>query len=404
MNFVKKIYFGITCFLSIVLCGCGQKEKVNLTVWTPPEDLEIVSSAVEQFQEFYGNDADFSIQIQSEDVAGTKKLLLNKTGAVADVFRFADDQMFDLLKAGVLLPITLDATTIIAENGGADEPVVHAAMKDDKLYGCPATASNGYFLMYNTEYLDDDDVATMDQLLNKCDTLGKNFGMHFSNGWYLYSFFGGAGMSVGTNEDGTHNVCDFNRTDGTYTGMDVVNALQEIISHPSCQDIGNESMVQAAEEFDVIALVSGTWHYNELSRVWNGNIGAKKLPSYTINGKQEQMYSFAGYTYYGVNSETEQPEWAQRMAQWLTNYDTQIKRYEKEGDCPSNVNAAKADAVQSSEMISAFFEQSKYSITQNVLEPYWDPMAILGTYIAAGNPDQMDMQILLDETVSNIQK
>ena len=49
--------------------------------------------------------------------------------------------------------------------------------------------------------------------------------MDFKSGWYLYSFFKGAGLNVEISEDGLTNICDWNTTEGKYKGIDVAEAM-----------------------------------------------------------------------------------------------------------------------------------------------------------------------------------
>ena len=48
---------------------------------------------------------------------------------------------------------------------------------------------------------------------------GKKIAMDFTGGWYLYSFFKGAGLNVEINEDGVTNTCNWNTTEGKYKGI-----------------------------------------------------------------------------------------------------------------------------------------------------------------------------------------
>ena len=74
------------------------------------------------------------------------------------------------------------------------------------------------------------------------------------------------------------------------------------------------------------------------------------------------------------------------------------------GECPANLDVVASDAVQQSEAIAALNNQNQYAIIQNVYETYWDAMSAFGCYIASGNPDNKDLQTLLDETVEKITK
>ena len=61
-----------------------------------------------------------------------------------------------------------------------------------------------------------------------------------------------------------------------------------------------------------------------------------------------------------------------------------------------------ANEVQSSPAVVALGEQSVFSVRQNVTDTYWTPSSLLGSTLAAGNPDKMDLQELLDKTTKDI--
>ena len=84
-------------------------------------------------------------------MADAKELELEDVEAAADVFVFGDDQVNELVKAGALQSVDATFTYDPAETNS--EETVAAASQDGKLYAYPLTASNGYFLYYNSEYL-----------------------------------------------------------------------------------------------------------------------------------------------------------------------------------------------------------------------------------------------------------
>lgn len=394
-----------SCIVSgSVMSGCSKKEQIKLVMWTPADDYELMVRIASEFEDVYSDEADIEVIVQEEAISGAKKLMLNDQGTVADVFRIADDQVSDFMAINSLCEISYDKDSVIKDCGGVDSPIVKIVMKDDKLYAYPVTNSNGYFLYYNKKYFSKEEVGKLDDILDICEKNGKKFLMEWASGWYTYAFFAGAGKSVTVSEDGTHNVCDFNSNDGEYAGIDIAKAMEDIATREGFLNAPNESVGSMEEEGDMIAVVSGVWHQDKLKELWGEeNLGATKLPTYTINGNQVQMASFAGYTYYGVNNTSKNKEWAQKLAAYMTSYDVQLRRFEYDGDCPANVSAASSDDIQNSPAIAALNEQSKYATIQNVLEQYYDPMSILGTYLAAKNPDETDLQELLDKTVEQIE-
>ncbi|NTV78652.1 MAG: maltose ABC transporter substrate-binding protein, partial [Clostridiales bacterium] len=94
--------------------------------------------------------------------------------------------------------------------------------------------------------------------------------------------------------------------------------------------------------------------------------------------------------------------WAMLLAEWLTNYDNQVIRFETRGLGPSNVEAGASDAVQAATAIAALAEQSKYATVQRIGGNYWSATETFGAIIAAGNTDETDLQTLLDNMVTGI--
>ena len=93
------------------------------------------------------------------------------------------------------------------------EATVAAATKDGKLYAYPLTASNGYFLYYDSNIFSEEDVASWENLTAKAEEAGTKVGMNVADGWYLYGFFSGAGCELSMNEDNSNN-CDWNSETG----------------------------------------------------------------------------------------------------------------------------------------------------------------------------------------------
>lgn len=409
IGFAVKIRKTVSALMSLVIAagiisGCNSAnapEEVMLSVWCAGEDIPMISQMINEFKEMHKDEAIFSITVSAEGEDTCKDTILSNPDAAADIFTFAADQLNSLYDAGVLLQITEDADRIIEENGSSSGAVT-SALRDGNLYAYPATASNGYFLYYNTEYLTEDDVKSFDRILEVAAENGKKMTMDFSNGWYIYSFFKGAGLEVELSDDGKTNTCNWNSTSGNYTGVDVAQAMLDIACNDGFLAGGDDILKQGAKDGSVIAGISGTWLSNDIKEGFGDGYAAAKLPEYTIKGDSVQMHSFAGYKFIGVNAETESPRWSQLLAQWLTNEQNQLTRFRERGEGPSNVNAAGTDEVKASIAISALSEQSVYGHLQNVADTFWTPTYVFGTSIAAKNVDNVDLQVLLDTMVTGI--
>ena len=373
---------------------------ITLKVWCSQEDQALTK---ELFDKFAAANPQFNVSID-QGVVGEPDAWSHYSedpAAAADVFFFPNDQLRDFVNAGGLYEITNNLNnikdSIIARNG---EGSVGSATLNGKLWGFPATADNGYFLYYDKSVLSADDVKTLDKILEVAAAAGKRVHMHLdNNGWYVASFFLGAGCKLSIGADGKQ-VCDFNSP----VGLAAATAMREFANNPVYIN-GDDDVLKGGIGGTIAAGVSGTWNAEAVSATLGANYGATKLPTFTMNGKQVQMGSFGGYKLVGVNSmvtDVEKLVIALSFADFLTNEESQIARFNARAMGPSNTKAADNPAVHANLALSALAEQGAYATSQNdVLGNYWAPAGALGTSMV--NKDTSDLQSLLDNMVAQIQ-
>lgn len=403
---VRKLAVVGMCIVgTCMVTSCGKKEevpKVKLSVWIDSQNSEVFGKALESFQEQYKDEAEFDFSVTVESEMSNKETVLADPKKAADIYMFADDQLEEMWREGALLEITEDTDEIIDAVGGKDSGAAQAVMRNDKLYAYPLTAGNGYFLYYNKAYFSEDDIRDLNRILEVAKSNQKKFSMDFTSGWYLFSFFKGAGLDLSCNEDGVSNSCNWNATDTKYTGVDVVNAMLDIAGHEGFESCQDSLFVEGIKNGEIIAGVNGAWNADTIKKAWGENFGAAKLPTFSINGDSVQMCSFNGYKMVGINAYTNQPQWAMKLAKYLTGEELQLKRFREIGECPVNRKVWSMEEVQKSPVLSALSEQEEYGYIQNVADPFWNASCILGTVIASQNSEQYDIQELLDETVDGI--
>ncbi len=397
---VCRLLIGILCTVSLTGCDKAQKtdssdagnQKVELVVWGAEEDKELMTQIIQSFQTNYQGQADFQISFEVQGESQCKDVLLGGLEEGADVFTFADDQVNALAAAGALDPIE-NADEIRSKNLSS---AVEAATVNNQLYAYPLTADNGYFLYYNKQYISEEQVKTLDGILDAAAASGKQFTMDWSSAWYVYSFFGNTNLQVGLNDDGITNYCTWNQADGDIRGIDVAQSMLQIAGSPGFANRTDEEFLSGVKNGSVIAGISGVWNSVAVTESWGENTGAAKLPTYTCNGKQLQMASFSGCKLIGVNAYSEHPKWAARLAEWITNEDNQRLRFEMRGQGPSNTAVADSSEIQNSPAIAALLEQSEFSQIQRVGGKFWDPVSEFAGNMAAGNPSGQDLQEQLD--------
>lgn len=334
----------------------------------------MLATMVESFK-VANPDKDYDITFGVVSEADTKTKVLEDPAAAADVFAFASDQIKDLVSAGALYEITRNKDKITSENM---EGSVDAATVNGKLYAYPETADNGYFMYYDKSVFSEEDVKSLDKMLDVANSKGKKVFMDVSNGWYIASFFLGAGCTLTISEDGKQK-CDFNNERGVLAGE----AIKEFTAHPAFVT-GDDAVLKGGIGSTIAAGVSGTWNAEDIKSILGDNYAATKLPTFTLGDEQVQMGSFAGYKLVGVNSQTKAPVEAMNLAEWLTNEQNQILRFETRAMGPSNIKAANSSAVQENAALAALAEQNQFASSQkDVLGSFWAPAEAFGTAMEA---------------------
>lgn len=404
MAMEKRSSFLISCICILsLLSACGSQkqlpadsrpvnETVTLTVWGAEEDEALLQEIFSSFQTHYAGQADFQINYRPQSESNCKDALLGDLEGGADVFAFADDQVAALAAAGGLDPIA-DGEAV---QNASLPAAVEAASVENTLYAYPLTADNGYFLYYNKAYFTEQDIESLNQMLEVAAQAEKLVAMDWSSAWYVYAFFGNTGLEVGLNEDGLTNYCTWNSAEGPICGVDVAQAMLDIAASPAFTNRTDTEFLAGVRDGTVIAGVSGVWNAVAVEEAWGTNMGASKLPTYTCAGQQVQMASFSGCKLIGVNAYSQYPEWAARLAEWITSEENQRLRFEMRGQGPANINAANSPEVQASASIAALLEQSNYSQLQRVGGKFWDPVAEFSDSMARGNPSGAPLQVQLD--------
>lgn len=398
--------------VSSSVCVSAADETITLTLWGAEEDQDLLKDLVSKFEETY-SDFTFDIQIGVESESTAKDTILTDVEAAADVFAFASDQIYDLVNAGALANLDEydEAFQAVAGKSIADvkaansESSVAAATVNDSLYAFPMAGDNSYFLYYDSSVVSPEDAQSWDTLLAAADAAGKKVGMTLASGWYNAGFFYGAGFTTGLNEDGTTSM-DWNGTSASgITGVDVTKSMLNIAANPAFQAVADGDLSNQIAAGGLCAVVSGTWDATAVQEAFGDGYAACKLPTFTVGDQQVQMGSAFGYKFVGVNAYAENIGWAAVLAEFLTNEEAQVARFDARQIGPTNLVAVDSDAVKANLAITAVIEQSEFGVIQKVGGKFWDPAATFGENIAQGKIDGSDdaaVQEALDSLVEGV--
>ena len=179
-NMKKFLAIALALCMVFALAACGQtaapaaseapaesaapeaKEPIKLTVWVGDNYPAVTEKMIESFKAAYPDETfDITIGIESESTC--KDTILTDPEAAADVFTFADDQLNELVNAGAIQKVEMNVDTITAANTAG---AIAAASVDGALYAYPMSASNGYFLFYDSNFFTEEDVQSLNTMLS----------------------------------------------------------------------------------------------------------------------------------------------------------------------------------------------------------------------------------------------
>ena len=413
---------------ALIACGGGndnnddaKKEKVTLTVWGSQEDQDMLKAMCAAYAAANPDkEYKFLFGVQGEGDAADK--VLNDVTSGPDVFSFASDQINKLYAGGALARVggAIEANVKEINSATSVDAATITINGEDQLFAYPCTEDNTLFLYYDKAVIGEDDIDTLDELLDAAHAAGKK--VHFKlndDGWYLSSFFFAEpelGYQVSYDDKMVETGVTVNYNNEK--GLAVMKALAKYVNHPALVIQTDDSKIIAgltptAEGYvEVAAAVSGTWNAKGIKELLGDNIGAAKLPTVEIDGQQKQLTTYMGCKLIGVNGYSQNKGEAHKLAQWLTNEENQLLRFQTRGFGPSNKVVAQSEAVKNDLIISAVMDQAKYSRAQKgVPGNYWTPMgALITPFIEMKENDTLkditdaQLQEYLDALVSQIAK
>jgi len=391
---MRKLILCLALCLALVTPAvtlAAEEDTVQLTVWGAQSTQDILAALVNEFKQNHP-EKQYDITIKAVEEPDLWFRYQEDPGALPDIFAFVSDRLIGLVEAGVLLPVGQSHEAIIAENTPSS---VESATVEGVLYAYPKSEDNGYFLYYDASVLAPEDVETLDALLAKANVSGKRVFMDIANGWYVSSFFLGAGCRIEIDEAG-RQVCDFNSDAGVAAGE----AVRAFTTDPAFVP-GNDATFIAGIGDTICAGVSGTWNAAAVKRKLGDNYRACKLPSFTLDGEQAQMGSFVGTKLMGVNAKTAYPEDADELAAFLNGERAQLIRYKVLNMGPSNIKTAAFEEIHADIALDALMEQNEFGTNmKTVKDAFWAPAAAFGQ--AMIEQSEADTRALLDEMVAAV--
>ena len=373
--------------------------EYNITVWVSEKAVDLTKQQIEAFNATNDLGIVFKATVEPVSEAEAATNMITDVEAGGDLFCFAQDQFARLVQAGALAKLGAKAAeTVIANN---DAGTVAAATSGDVLYAYPLTSDNGYFMYYDKSVIPEEDVDSLEKLIADCEAANKYFAFEMqSSAWYLASFFFGTGCVSEWNTDDDGTFVSVRDTFNSPEGLIAVKGMKKLVDSPM-----HLSSSQASEFASGAAIVvTGTWAFEDISKMLGDNMGVADLPSFEVDGKEYHLGSFNGCKLMGVKPQVDAAKAAalHRLAQYLTGEQCQMERFEALSWGPSNIVDQASEAVQANPGLAALIAQSAYSVPQGQIHgSWWDIAKVIGDDVKAAT-DEAGLQKALDNYYDKI--
>ncbi len=349
----------------------------TITVWSPQEDQDTgwLDQECQAFNEAHPNwDITFEYGVCPEGDA--KANVTQDVEGAADVYMFANDNITDLVAANALSE--LGGSYLDSVKSTNSDSIVNSVTIDGSVYGFPFT-TNTWFMYYDKSVFSEDDIKSFDTMLEK----GK-VSFPLTNSWYIQAFYVANGCTLfGDDQMDESAGIDFGGDKATA----VTDYLVDLVKNPNFVVDADGSGISGLANGSVNAVFSGSWDAENVKEALGDNFAAAALPTVTIDGKEGQMMAFAGSKAIGVNPNTENPQVAMSLAQFLTSSDAQKAHYEMRNVVPCNTDLLAT--ITDDPVVEAQNDTyDRTSITQpfvSAMGNYWSPAENMGKAIQSGD-------------------
>ena len=329
--------------------SAAAETAASLVLWGSEDDQVMLK---EMAASFVAEHPTYAVEVRVTGADKAKDAAMADLDVAADVFQIPHDQLGALAEAGAVYPNTLYADEITANDSPA---ALTAATYGGTVYGYP-NAIETYFLYYDKSVFTEADVASLDTMLTVATKAGKTVGFDMGNNYFTAAFWFANGCKL-FGADGT------DLSGSTFSSPEGLAVAQYIATLKSAgiQNIADGDATTAFSS-GLAAQVTGSWKAGDYKTALGDNYGVAKLPTINIGGTDKQMISFSGVKLYVVKSNTDYPEAAMQLAQYLSSEASQLKAFTDRQNLPVNMAAAADPSVTVDPTVAAQVAQSAFSI------------------------------------------
>jgi|GEM_PF-2072085 arabinogalactan oligomer/maltooligosaccharide transport system substrate-binding protein len=418
----KILGFGGLLVLAIAtgagLASCGSATETFM-IWGPEEHRSMYVSLGDEFKKanpsFPG-----TFEYAASGDAGAYSNMAKDPVAGATIYTFANDMLNNLNRLGALAPLLNDNLTWAQTKNNAAS--FESGKIGDRYYGYPIQADNGYYMYYRKDVFKDSvawDSATgglkagytFRDLYNAIDAKAASDSSlsdakvtwAIGDAWYVSGCFFAVGGDYNVTYDSsgsqTAAKCWFSydkdidsagaiSINGLNASYGMLNSITDapasgrkgtvldkhfMFSDGDKQPLNDNISKYASKDASknngtpLVAAVCGTWKAKEIQTFWGDDYAATFLPKLQCYDDDYQFKNFCGFKLMGVNplssfasKDVDHLTWAHKVAQFMSDKESQIDRYTLTGAGPSNLEALQDDTIKADVALKALNAQYDY--------------------------------------------
>lgn len=378
--------------------GSNEEKKdktVALKVWVSKDGVEFTNGLIEDFKKS-NPDKKYEVEVVGMDSSKAQENVKKDPEVAADIFMLPHDQLGQLVESGAIYENTKYVDRIKNEEV---ETALQGASYKDSVYGYPYGVET-MFVYYDKTKLTPEDVKTFESLTTK-GKIGINLAekgadytvapFFLANGSLLYG-------EKGEDPKGT----TFNSPEG----IQVLQWIADLKNNPNVVHASADTL-SMLESGKIDAMISGPWSKNDVKKVLGDNMAVAPYPTVDFGKGPKQLKAFQGVRLFVVNATTKEPLDAMALADFLSNKESQLKRFENSGVVPTMKELQDADEVKKDPIAStiSIMSQNNYSVVMPKIPEigsFWNPINAVINDAYKGKLSSSEMQAKMDELVKDV--
>lgn len=374
----------------------------ELTIWANDEEQQL--KAIEKIAADYEEQEGIKVNVVAKSMLEQLQelSLAGPEGKGPDLFFQPHDQIGNIVAQGLAEPLDVTDGEFSGYSDAAVEAVTYNFEEKTDRYGVPAVIET-YGIFYNQDIVDEapetiEDLKSIVEENTNASEDKYGFLMKPNDLYFAYPFFKNYGGYIFGGDVGEYDTTDIGTAnEGAIEGGELF------------QSFFGSGMIPASTTVDVIdglftegkvgAVINGPWSVTGYKDALGDSLSFAPFPQ--ING--EPSSTLVGVKSWMVSYYSENKDWAQDLALFLTNEENLAHYFDVAGELPANTNALESidDPIY-----AAFAEQVQYGVpmpSTPQMSQVWEPMNNALQFLAEGEDPQSVLEEAAQQIEANIQ-